>query len=241
MHGARPHDCLMDIQHEKGVEDEAAHPLLSPSYRRSQPVWPCCRRSLPRQSEAKLGVNENCVQSHWPCWAVPGSGSNPTPAIKVTIAVGGEVKFADNGTAAAVVWQGSAPACSGVLHERHDQMGKAHVQVPNNQGLTSSKARRSSTVGQARTTPNTKSWSKAPPLAQRAPDDDHNHDTDDNNERPDAAERTQSRFASGGRIRGALEARWQPTRIDGAWVDPRCLRPASAGGWRLVCRRRPRS
>jgi hypothetical protein len=66
-------------------------------------------------SEAKLEVNENCVQSDWPCWATPGSGTNPTPASKVTIAVGGEVKFADNATAAAVVWQGSAPACSGVF------------------------------------------------------------------------------------------------------------------------------
>jgi hypothetical protein len=65
-------------------------------------------------SEAKLEVNENCVQSDWPCWATPGSGTNPTPASKVTIAAGGEVKFADNATAAAVVWQGSAPACSGV-------------------------------------------------------------------------------------------------------------------------------
>jgi hypothetical protein len=66
-------------------------------------------------SEAKLEVNENCVESDWPCWATPGSGSNPTPASKVTIAAGGEVKFADNAsTAAAVVWMGSAPACSGV-------------------------------------------------------------------------------------------------------------------------------
>jgi hypothetical protein len=65
-------------------------------------------------SEAKLEVNENCVESNWPCWATPGSGANPAPASKVTIAGGGEVKFADNATAAAVVWMGSAPACSGV-------------------------------------------------------------------------------------------------------------------------------
>jgi hypothetical protein len=65
-------------------------------------------------SEAKLEVNENCVQSNWPCWAIPGSGANPAPASRVTIAAGGEVKFADNATAAAVVWMGSAPACSGV-------------------------------------------------------------------------------------------------------------------------------
>jgi hypothetical protein len=65
-------------------------------------------------SEAKLEVNENCVEADWPCWATPGSGANPTPASKITIAAGGEVKFADNATAAAVVWTGSAPACSGV-------------------------------------------------------------------------------------------------------------------------------
>ncbi len=65
-------------------------------------------------SEAKLEVNENCVEADWPCWATPGSGANPTPASRVTIATGGEVKFADNATAAAVVWTGSAPACSGV-------------------------------------------------------------------------------------------------------------------------------
>jgi hypothetical protein len=62
-------------------------------------------------SEAKLEVNENCVEPDWPCWATPGSAA---PASKVTIAAGGEVKFADNATAAAVVWTGSAPACSGV-------------------------------------------------------------------------------------------------------------------------------
>jgi hypothetical protein len=63
-------------------------------------------------SEAKLEVNENCVELDWPCWATPGSG---TPASKITIAPGGEVKFTDNATtAAAVVWTGSAPSCSGV-------------------------------------------------------------------------------------------------------------------------------
>jgi hypothetical protein len=65
-------------------------------------------------SEVKLEVNENCVEADWPCWAIPNSGTNPAPASKVTIATGGEVKFADNATAAAVVWTGPAPACSGV-------------------------------------------------------------------------------------------------------------------------------
>ncbi|HEY5195281.1 MAG TPA: hypothetical protein VIJ39_15610 [Solirubrobacteraceae bacterium] len=66
-------------------------------------------------SEAKLEVNENCVEAAWPCWAVPGSGANPEPASKVTIPAGGEVKFADNATTAATVsWTGTAPACSGI-------------------------------------------------------------------------------------------------------------------------------
>ncbi len=64
-------------------------------------------------SEAKLEVNENCVQSAWPCWAAPGSGPSPAPASKVTIAAGGEVVFADNtSTKANIAWMGSAPACS---------------------------------------------------------------------------------------------------------------------------------
>jgi plastocyanin len=63
-------------------------------------------------SEAKLEVNQNCVEANWPCWATPGSSS---PASKVTIATGGEVMFTDKAsTAATVVWTGSAPACTGV-------------------------------------------------------------------------------------------------------------------------------
>jgi hypothetical protein len=61
----------------------------------------------------QLEVNQNCVDPNWPCWATPGSSS---PALKVKIAAGGEVKFADHDatTKAAVVWMGSAPACVGV-------------------------------------------------------------------------------------------------------------------------------
>ncbi len=63
-------------------------------------------------SETKLEVNENCVELNWPCWATPGSG---TPASKITIAPGDEVKFADHATTAATVsWTGSAPTCSGI-------------------------------------------------------------------------------------------------------------------------------
>jgi hypothetical protein len=64
-------------------------------------------------SEAKLEVNENCVENDWPCWAAPGSGPNPTPASKVTIVAGGEVMFTDNaGAEANIAWMGTAPSCS---------------------------------------------------------------------------------------------------------------------------------
>jgi hypothetical protein len=59
-------------------------------------------------SEAKLEVNENCVEANWPCWATPGSSQ---PAAKVTIASGGTVIFADGKTAANIAWTGTAPAC----------------------------------------------------------------------------------------------------------------------------------
>jgi hypothetical protein len=61
----------------------------------------------------QLEVNQNCVDPNWPCWATPGSSS---PALKVNIADGGEVKFADHdaSTKAAVVWTSSAPTCTGV-------------------------------------------------------------------------------------------------------------------------------
>jgi hypothetical protein len=64
-------------------------------------------------SEAKLEVNENCVENDWPCWAAPGSGSNPEPASRVTIAAGGEVIFTDStATKANIAWIGTAPACA---------------------------------------------------------------------------------------------------------------------------------
>jgi plastocyanin len=83
-------------------------------------------------SEAKLEVNENCVESDWPCWAVPDSGSNPAPALKVKIAAGGEVMFTDKAsTATAVVWTGSAPACTGVpTSAMTDWEGKCKFEQP---------------------------------------------------------------------------------------------------------------
>ncbi|HME05200.1 MAG TPA: hypothetical protein VKG38_19405 [Solirubrobacteraceae bacterium] len=64
-------------------------------------------------SEARLEVNENCVENDWPCWAALGSGSKPEPASKVTIPAGGEVMFTDRtNTKANIAWTGTAPACS---------------------------------------------------------------------------------------------------------------------------------
>jgi hypothetical protein len=63
-------------------------------------------------SEAKLEVNENCVEPDWPCWAAPGSSQ---PASKVTIASGGSVTFADNKTAVNIAWTGTAPTCESAV------------------------------------------------------------------------------------------------------------------------------
>lgn len=63
--------------------------------------------------EAKLEVNENCVENAWPCWATPGSGPKPAPASKITIAQGGEVTFTDDSSIKAnIAWLGAAPVCS---------------------------------------------------------------------------------------------------------------------------------
>lgn len=72
--------------------------------------------ALANASEVKLEVNQNCVDPDWPCWTSEGSASRPQPTLKVTIATGDEIKFTDHdaSTAAAVVWMGSAPACTGV-------------------------------------------------------------------------------------------------------------------------------
>ena len=69
--------------------------------------------ALAAPSEAKLEVNENCVENEWPCWAAPGSGAKPKPASKLTIAAGGEVSFTDNAnTKANIAWLGAAPVCT---------------------------------------------------------------------------------------------------------------------------------
>jgi hypothetical protein len=63
--------------------------------------------------EAKLEVNENCVENNWPCWTAE-SGSNPQPTKSVTIASGGKVTFVDHGRAANIAWTGTpgtTPTC----------------------------------------------------------------------------------------------------------------------------------
>ncbi len=71
-------------------------------------VVPSLATGTSAPSEAKLEVNENCVEPDWPCWATPGSSQ---PASKVTIASGGSVTFADSKTAANIAWTGTAPTC----------------------------------------------------------------------------------------------------------------------------------
>jgi hypothetical protein len=66
-------------------------------------------------SEAKLEVNENCVQEHWPCWTTEGSASRPQPTKSVTIASGGTVTFVDHGEKANIAWTGAAPKCEPVV------------------------------------------------------------------------------------------------------------------------------
>jgi len=111
-----PSDFHEDIQHKKGEFTMRLRMLLLCALAALAGAAVAVLPALAAgPSEAKLEVNENCVENNWPCWATTGSGSKPEPASKVTIALGGEVKFTDNAnTAAAVVWMGSAPACTGV-------------------------------------------------------------------------------------------------------------------------------
>jgi hypothetical protein len=109
-------DRQMDIQHEKGGFTMRSRTLLLFAL---AALLGAAVAGLPAlaasPSEAKLEVNQNCVEANWPCWT-SGSGANPAPALKVMIAAGGGVMFTDHdaSAAAAVVWMGSAPACSGV-------------------------------------------------------------------------------------------------------------------------------
>jgi len=104
-----PSACHMDIQHEEGGFTMRLRTLLLFALAAllgvAVPVLPALAAS---PSEAKLEVNENCVEPAWPCWATPGSSQ---PASKVTIASGGSVAFADSKTAANIAWTGTAPTC----------------------------------------------------------------------------------------------------------------------------------
>jgi hypothetical protein len=62
-------------------------------------------------SEAKLEVNENCMEDAWPCWTTEGSASIAQPTKSVTIASGGTVTFIDHGEKANIAWMSTAPTC----------------------------------------------------------------------------------------------------------------------------------
>jgi hypothetical protein len=62
-------------------------------------------------SEAKLEVNENCMEHSWSCWTTEGSASIAQPTKSVTIASGGTVTFIDHGEKANIAWMGTPPTC----------------------------------------------------------------------------------------------------------------------------------
>ncbi len=66
-------------------------------------------------SETKLEVNENCVESAWPCWTTEGSASRPQYTRSVPIASGGSVTFIDHGKEANIAWTGTAPTCQSTV------------------------------------------------------------------------------------------------------------------------------
>jgi hypothetical protein len=68
--------------------------------------------ALATASEAKLEVNQNCVEPNWPCWATPGSSQ---PAFKTTVASGGTVTFVDHGREANIAWTGIVPTCESTV------------------------------------------------------------------------------------------------------------------------------
>ena len=68
--------------------------------------------SLATASEAKLEVNQNCVELNWPCWAMPGSNQ---PAFKTTVTSGATVMFVDHGKEANIAWTGTAPTCESAV------------------------------------------------------------------------------------------------------------------------------
>lgn len=100
-----------DIDHQKGWYAVRARTLLPFALAALVGAAIAVLPALAAPPEAKLEVNESCVQKEWPCWALPGGGARPDPAGKVTIAAGGAVTFVDDSTAADIVWTGAAPSC----------------------------------------------------------------------------------------------------------------------------------
>jgi hypothetical protein len=74
-------------------------------------IVPALAAGTPAPSEAKLEVNENCVELEWPCWTTEGSVSRPQPTKSVAIASGGTVTFIDHGEKANIAWMGTPPTC----------------------------------------------------------------------------------------------------------------------------------
>jgi plastocyanin len=108
-----PSACHMDIQHEKGGFTMKSRTLLlfalATLLGAAVAVLPALAAS---PSEAKLEVNENCVEPDWPCWVTPGASQ---PAAKVTVTSGDSVTFADSKTAANIAWTGAAPTCESTV------------------------------------------------------------------------------------------------------------------------------
>ncbi|HSZ13620.1 MAG TPA: hypothetical protein VK790_06255 [Solirubrobacteraceae bacterium] len=103
----------MDIQHEKGGFTMRPRTLLFIALGAllgAAVVVPPALAASP--SEAKVEVNENCVEPDWPCWATPGSSQ---PASKVTIVSNGSITFADSKTAANIAWTATAPTCEAAV------------------------------------------------------------------------------------------------------------------------------
>ncbi len=111
-----PSDCHGDIQHEKdGLKMRPRTLLLFALAALMGAAVAVLPALAAGPSEAKLEVNENCVEAAWPCWTTEGSASRPQPASKVTIAPGGKVKFIDHGKEASIKWTSTPsgqPTCS---------------------------------------------------------------------------------------------------------------------------------
>ena len=128
-------------------------------------------------SEAKLEVNENCVEPDWQCWTIPGP--DPKPA-SITITVGEVVTFADKTSFAAnITWTGAtAPMCSGAVPvspavAATGWEGTCKFEQPGTYELEDSHMFYPEATSQG---------SRSRQHRHYVHHDDHNHDTDDHND-----------------------------------------------------------